>query len=142
MRGWTFVTWIVQLGMIFLRISMKTMTQYTKCEILWCMKVNMAKSGGESMTCIWHLKATCSQESMTTEGYYRHVWGMRYIKIWHILTKCRDNIYDASCPCVKIGGIFKLKIHISTQIEISKMEIRSGKYDLGNLEFPYFVNIN
>ena len=37
-------------------------------------------------------------------------------------------------------GIFKLKIHYSTQAEISKNGINDGKYDLGNCEFPWFGN--
>ena len=40
----------------------------------------------------------------------------------------------------RLCGIFELKIHISTQIEISKNGINGGKYDLGNCEFPWFVN--
>ena len=49
-----------------------------------------------------------------------------------------------SCPCVMmmsiLYGIFELKIHYSTQIEIGKNEINDGKYDLGNQKFPWFVN--
>ena len=37
-------------------------------------------------------------------------------------------------------GIFGLKIYCFTQIEISKNGINGGKYDLGNYEFPWFVN--
>ena len=37
-------------------------------------------------------------------------------------------------------GILELRIHYSKQIEISKNGINGGKYDLGNCEFPWFVN--
>ena len=39
-------------------------------------------------------------------------------------------------------GICELKIPISTQIEIRKLEIICGKWDLGNCEFPWFVKMN
>ena len=37
-------------------------------------------------------------------------------------------------------GIVELKIHYSTQIEISENRINGEKCDLGNCEFPWFVN--
>ena len=37
-------------------------------------------------------------------------------------------------------GIFELKIHYSTQSEISKNEINGAKYNLRNCEFQWFVN--
>ena len=51
---------------------------------------------------------------------------------------------NVSFPCVMmmsiLCGIFELKIHYSTQIEISKSGINGGKYYLGNCEFTWFVN--
>ena len=40
----------------------------------------------------------------------------------------------------KLCRIFELKTHYSTQMKISNLEIRGGKYDLGNWEFLWFVN--
>lgn len=36
--------------------------------------------------------------------------------------------------------IFELKTHYCTQIGISENGIIGGKYDLGNCEFPWFLN--
>ena len=49
---------------------------------------------------------------------------------------CHDDIKIMSILC----RIFELKMHYSTKMEIRNLEIRGGKYDLRNCEFPWFVN--